>query len=238
VMGKTATNSGTILMPMMLAAIVASIGAGQLLARTGRYKAVVVFGFAMVTGGAYLLSRMGSGTSSGALVGYMIVMGLGMGIAMSTFTVIVQNQYPTRRLGEVSAGLQFFRSIGATVGLAVFGTILNSRFASSLAASLPAELKGLATDPATADQLNNPQVLLSAQAKVQLTELFGQFGSRGQSLLDSFMNVVRHSLEFAISDLFVLATIISAVGFVVVLFLKEVPLRRSHASEDGERTEV
>lgn len=238
VMGRTATNSGTILMPMMLAAIVTSIGGGQILAKTGRYKAVVVFGFAVVTTGAYLLSRMTFTTSSATLIGYMIVMGLGIGIAMSTFTVIVQNQYPTRRLGEVSAGLQFFRSIGATVGLAVFGTILNSRFASSLAASLPAELKGLATDPATADQLNNPQVLLSAQAKVQLTELFGQFGSQGQSLFDSFMNAVRHSLEFAISDLFVLATIISAVGFVVVLFLKEVPLRRSHASEDGERTEV
>ena len=238
VMGRTATNSGTILMPMMLAAIVTSIGGGQILAKTGRYKAVVVFGFAVVTTGAYLLSRMTFTTSSVTLIGYMIVMGLGIGIAMSTFTVIVQNQYPTRRLGEVSAGLQFFRSIGATVGLAVFGTILNSRFASSLAASLPAELKGLATDPATADQLNNPQVLLSAQAKVQLTELFGQFGSQGQSLFDSFMNAVRHSLEFAISDLFVLATIISAVGFVVVLFLKEVPLRRSHASEDGERTEV
>ncbi|MFH0915229.1 MAG: MDR family MFS transporter, partial [bacterium] len=187
VMGRTATNSGTILMPMMLAAIVTSIGAGQILAKTGRYKAVVVFGFAAVTAGAYLLSRMTVTTTSATLVGFMIVMGLGIGIAMSTFTVIVQNQYPTRRLGEVSAGLQFFRSIGATVGLAVFGTILNSRFASSLAASLPAELKGLATDPATADQLNNPQVLLSAQAKVQLTELFGQFGSRGQSLLDSFM---------------------------------------------------
>lgn len=238
VMGRTATNSGTILMPMMMAAIVTSIGAGQILSKTGRYKAVVVFGFAAVTAGAYLLSRMTLTSSSATLVGYMIVMGLGIGIAMSTFTVIVQNQYPTHRLGEVSAGLQFFRSIGATVGLAVFGTILNSRFASSLAASLPAELKGLATNPATADQLNNPQVLLSAQAKVHLTELFSQFGSQSQSLFDSFMNAVRHSLEFAISDLFVLATIISAVGFVVVLFLKEVPLRRSHASVEGDDTEA
>jgi EmrB/QacA subfamily drug resistance transporter len=239
VMGRTATNSGTVLMPMMLAAIVTSIGAGQILAKTGRYKAVVIFGFAMVTGGAYLLSRMGTGTSSATLVGYMIVMGLGIGIAMSTFTVIVQNQYPPHRLGEVSAGLQFFRSIGATVGLAVLGTILNTRFASSLAVSLPPELKTLAADPTTAGQLNNPQVLLSAQAKTQLAPLFDQFGSQSQSLFNAFMDAVRHSLGFAISDLFLLATVLSAVGFGVVLFLREVPLRRTHAGagEEGARPE-
>ncbi len=66
VLGKTATNSGIILMPLMLGAIVTSIGAGQILARTGRYKVVVIVGFAAVAVGAYLLSRMGVGTHSGA----------------------------------------------------------------------------------------------------------------------------------------------------------------------------
>jgi MFS family permease len=234
VMGRTATNSGTILMPMMLAAIATSIGAGQVLSRWGRYKAIVILGFADVTVGAYLLSRLTSTTSSATLVGFMFVMGLGLGIAMSTFTVIVQNQYPTHRLGEVSAGLQFFRTIGSTVGLAVLGTMLNSRFASTLTASLPAHLKTLATDPATAGQLNNPQALLSTQAQAQLGKLFGQFGDKGPSLLDAFMSAVRHSLESAIGSLFFLTMFISAVGFVVVLFLKEVPLRRSHSEVLGE----
>ncbi len=229
VMGKTATNSGIILMPMMLAAIVSSVGAGQLLARTGRYRLVVIAGFIAASVGSFLLSRMTVGTSSASLAGYMIVMGLGLGIAMSTFTVIVQNQYPTHRLGEVSAGLQFFRSIGSTVGLAVFGTILNRHFAESLTANLPAQLRALATDPATAGQLNNPQVLLSPGAKGQLLQLFGRFGDQSQNLLNSFMGVVRHSLESAISNVFFLATIISVVGFFVVLFLKEVPLRRTHS---------
>ena len=230
VLGKTATNSGTILMPMMLAAIVSSVGAGQLLARTGRYKLVVVVGFIAASIGGFLLSRMTVGTTSMQLVGYMVVMGLGLGIAMSTFTVIVQNQYPSHRLGEVSAGLQFFRSIGSTVGLAVFGTILNSRFASSLAATLPEQLKGLTADPATASQINNPQVLLSPGAKTQLLQLFAQFGDAGQKLFDSFMGVVRHSLESAIGEVFFLAFLISVVGVVVVLFLKEEPLRRSYSS--------
>jgi EmrB/QacA subfamily drug resistance transporter len=238
VMGKTATNSGTILMPMMMAAIVSSIGAGQLLARTGRYKLVVIAGFISVSVGSFLLSRMTIDTTSARLIVYMIVMGLGLGVAMSTFTVIVQNQYPTHRLGEVSAGLQFFRSIGSTVGLAVFGTILNSRFASSLTASLPDQLKGLATDPATAGQFNNPQVLLSAPAKSHLLQLFAQFGDQSQKLFDAFMGAVRHSLEFAISDVFFLAFLISIAGFVAVLFLREVPLRRTHSETLEEAAEA
>jgi EmrB/QacA subfamily drug resistance transporter len=238
VMGKTATNSGTILAPMMVGAIVSSVGAGQLLARTGRYKLVVIAGFIAVTVGGFLLSRMTLATSSTTLISYMVIMGLGLGIAMSTFTVIVQNQYPSHRLGEVSAGLQFFRSIGSTVGLAVFGTILTSRFAGSLTANLPDQLKGLATDPATAGQLNNPQVLLSPGAKGHLLQLFGQFGDQSQRLFDSFMGVVRHSLEFAISDVFFLAFLISIAGCVVVLFLKEVPLRRSHSETLEEAAEA
>ena len=79
VLGKTATNSGLVLMPLMLAAIVTSIGAGQLLARTGRYKVVVILGFVAVVAGAYLLSRMGVDTSQTTVVRNMIVMGLGSG---------------------------------------------------------------------------------------------------------------------------------------------------------------
>ena len=160
VQGKSATNSGIILMPMMLAALATSVGAGQLLSRTGRYKAVVIAGFVTVALGAFLFSRMTVTTSGTSLAFYMIVMGLGLGVAMSSFTVIVQNQYPTQRLGEVSAGLQFFRSIGGTVGMAVFGTILTNRFAAAMLHNLPAPLQQFNKGKGAA-LLDNPQVLLS-----------------------------------------------------------------------------
>ncbi|HEY5527915.1 MAG TPA: MDR family MFS transporter [Thermoleophilia bacterium] len=230
VQGRTATNSGIVLMPLMVAAIVTSIGAGQILAKTGRYKAVVIAGFAAVVAGAYLLSRMGVTTSQTVVVRNMIVMGLGLGVAMSTFTVIVQNQYPPHRLGEVSAGLQFFRSIGATIGLAVFGTILNNKFASSLSASLTPQLKALTGGP-NGLQLNNPQVLLSDQVRTQLSATFDKLGPQGQSLFTTFMDAVRHSLAAAISNLFLLATFVSVAAFVVVWFLREEPLRRTHSAE-------
>ncbi len=161
VQGHSATNSGTILMPMMLAAIVSSIGAGQLMARTGRYKVLVVCGFVAVALGAYLLSRMTMNASYRTLGLDTAVMGLGLGVAMSAFTSIVQNQYPVHRLGEVSASLQFFRIIGSTIGLAIFGTVLNNRFTSQLAVNVPAPVvKGLA-----AAKLDNVNALGSSQAQ-------------------------------------------------------------------------
>jgi EmrB/QacA subfamily drug resistance transporter len=223
VLGKTATNSGIILMPLMIGAIVTSIGAGQILSRTGRYKILVICGFAAAGIGSYLLSLMKVDTSQFTLARDMVIMGLGLGIAMSAFTVIVQNQYPTYRLGEVTAGLQFFRSIGSTIGLAVFGTILNNRFASEMTHTLPVQLKGAAA------KLDNPQVLVSAQARDQLRASFAKFGPQADQVFTAFMNAVRHSLDAAISSLFVLATIIGLVGLLTVLLLKEVPLRRTHS---------
>ena len=231
VLGKSATNSGIILMPMMLGAMVTSIGAGQVLAKTGRYKWLVVAGFACVVAGAFLLSRMGIATSNTTLACDMVVMGLGLGIAMSSFTVIVQNQYPTHRLGEVSAGLQFFRSIGGTVGMAVFGTILTNRFASAMTANLPAPLQKY-TSGRSATKLDNPQVLLSAGAREQVQAGFAKFGAQGEQLFNAFMHAVRVSLATAISNIFVLATIVGVIGLVVVLFLREDPLRRTHSLAD------
>ena len=234
VQGKSATNSGIILMPLMLGAMVMSIGAGQILARTGRYKVLVMCGFIAVSIGAWLLSRMGADTSWTVLARNMVVLGLGLGIAMSAFTVIVQNQYPSHRLGEVTAGLQFFRSIGATIGMAVFGTILNNQFAAHMKTNLPAQLsQAMARRGASID---NPQVLLSAQARAALQHAFSQFGAQGEKLFTVFMDAVRQSLASAIDGLFLLAAILGVIGLVVVLFLREDPLRKTHHidAESGE----
>jgi EmrB/QacA subfamily drug resistance transporter len=232
VQGKSATNSGIILMPLMIGAMITSIGAGQILARTGRYKLLVIAGFVTVTLGSWLLSRMGVETSSAVLTRNMVLMGLGLGIAMSSFTVIVQNQYPSHRLGEVSAGLQFFRSIGSTIGMAVFGTILTNQFAAQLRQNLPAQL-AQAMEKRGAS-IDNPQVLLSDQARAALQKGFAQFGAQGEKLFGVFMDAVRTSLSTAIDHLFLLAMIIGLVGLVVVLFLREDPLRQTHMTLEQE----
>ncbi len=229
VQGHSATNSGTILMPMMLAAVVSSIGAGQLMARTGRYKVLVVCGFVSVAVGAYLLSRMTMNASWRTLGLDTAVMGLGLGVAMSAFTSIVQNQYPIHRLGEVSAGLQFFRIIGSTIGLAIFGTVLNNRFTSQLAVNVPASV----VKQLSAAKLDNVNALGTSQAQSGILAIVAKVahavGVPVDRLAATVIHGLRLSLEQSINSLFVVSTVIGVVGLVVVAFLPEVPLRQTHS---------
>jgi EmrB/QacA subfamily drug resistance transporter len=132
VLGRTATNSGVIMTPMVLSLVVASIFIGQLVSRTGRYKFAAVFGMTAVTIGMLWLSTMGLHTTSGQFTGRMIVLGIGLGFAMPIFNLIVQNAFPHSRLGIVTASVQLFRSIGATIGVAVMGSILNNQLSHHL----------------------------------------------------------------------------------------------------------
>ena len=238
VQGHSATNSGIILMPMMFAAIVASIFSGQLMARTGRYRWLVIGGFACATAGAWLLSRMTMDSGRTTLWLDTAVMGLGLGVAMSLFTTIVQNQYPVHRLGEVSASLQFFRMIGSTVGLAVFGSVLNNRFTANVAANLPAPVvHGL-----QAARLDNANALGSTQAQkaialivAKVSQALGEPASKLGALV---VHGLRLSLEQSITTLFVVSTVVGLIGLVVVIFLPEVRIRTTHSIDeppDGAR---
>src|SRR5713101_3879518 len=160
VTGNTATNSGVVLTPMMLGFMFSSIVGGQILSRTGRYKILAIFGFSVAAVGMFLLSRMTATTSNGLISLNMIVTGLGIGVMMSLFTIVVQNAFPFRQLGAVTAGLTFFRSIGSTIGVAVMGTIMTNGFQSALQSNLPQALTR-SVPPDRLAQFQNPQLLLA-----------------------------------------------------------------------------
>lgn len=232
VLGDSATNSGLVLTPLMLGFIASSIIGGQILSRTGRYKWMIIISFVITIVGLYLLSTMGVDTTHGTLVTYMVITGLGMGVSMAAFTIVVQNAFPLSRLGEVTAGLQFFRSIGGTIGLAIFGTVLNNQFAGAMHDKLPAALKAAAA--ANPDLLSNPQVLVSARAKDALATAFDRFGAAGHTLFRQFMETVRGSMDIAISDLFIMSAMVTGLGLLVLFLLKEIPLRTTHAMPAAE----
>jgi len=230
VLGKSATNSGAVLTPMMLGFIVSSIVGGQIMSRTGRYKFLALGGFVVATVGMALLARMPADVSSSVVIRNMIILGLGIGVSMSLFTIIVQNAFPFRQLGEVTASLTFFRSIGGTIGAALFGTIMTNRFHASFNASLSPEIRQvIPADQLT--QLGNPQVLLSEQTMTSLRQLFGAAGASGNDLFNQFMLTVRDSLSTSIGDLFAVGAVMMALAVVSVLFLREIPLRSSFAED-------
>ena len=166
VIGVSATQSGSLLTPMMVIWSVGSIGAGQIVARMGRYKALVLFGLAIMTIGLLLLGRMGAGTTRLTVVGDMLLVGAGMGLTMPIFTLIVQNAAPQRQIGAATATVQFFRQIGGTVGAAVFGSIMLSRYKTHFDGAVPPGTPATALN-AFKNPLQLAQVLPQLQGSVR-----------------------------------------------------------------------
>ena len=231
VTGNSATNSGVVLTPMMLGFMFSSIVGGQILSRTGRYKILAIFGFSVAAVGMFLLSRMTATTSNGLISLNMIVTGLGIGVMMSLFTIVVQNAFPFRQLGQVTAGLTFFRSIGSTMGVAVMGTIMTNGFQSALKSNLPPVLA-----KSVPPSLQNPQVLLDPGVLSSLQHSFAARGPQGLALFHVFFEAVKVSLASAIDSIFLLGFIVMLLGLFSVLFLREIPLRKSHNAQAAPET--
>jgi EmrB/QacA subfamily drug resistance transporter len=223
VLGASATASGAILTPMMLSLVAASTIGGQLISRTGRYKWASVSGLVLMGIGMWLQTTMGITTTNPEAVRNMIVLGLGTGLAMPTFTLAVQNSVSPREIGAVTAAVQFFRSIGSTIGVAVMGTLMTTVLNQELSRDLPAEVS--AALPAGALESVNAQALASPEAAEALrAQLAGV--PDGAQLFNALMDAMRLALATAIHDVFLLAAVVAIGGVVVAMFLPEAPLRR------------
>ncbi|HET8909333.1 MAG TPA: MDR family MFS transporter [Ktedonobacterales bacterium] len=223
VVGTSATNSGVVLTPMMLTAIVASILSGLIVSRTGKYKIIAVTGAIISVGGALLLARLDIHSTSTDVIIAMLVLGLGMGSAMSLYNLIVQNALPNR-IGEASAGMTFFRQIGSTIGLATMGSVFNSAYPSAFRDALPASIRGVIPAQVLAI-FNNPQILFSQAAQTQLQQQFGKLGPQGIAIFHTLIDAVKVGIASSLHSIFLVSVIVAVLSVVSVLFLKEIPLR-------------
>lgn len=223
VVGTSATNSGVIITPLMMAAVVTSIFSGQLVARSGRYKWIALAGAGISIVGTLLLLRLGVHSTNSDVVVAMVVLGLGMGAGMSLYTLIVQNALPTK-IGQASAGITFFRQIGSTIGLAAMGAVMNATYPSAFRDALPAQVKQAL--PAQAlKNFDNPQVLLSSTAMAKLHDAFAQFGPQGTALLNAILDGMKTGITQGVHSIFLMGLGLSIASVIVLFFLKEIPLR-------------
>ncbi len=159
VRGISPTLSGLQLLPLMAGLLVVSIGSGQIISRTGKYRFWPIAGTAFTTLGLFLLSRMGVGTSTVLDSLYMLVLGMGIGGVMQVLVIIVQNAVPHEELGVATSGATFFRSIGGAFGTAIFGAIFSNVLVGNLArhlhgVSLPAGFSSADVTPAVLSHLS------------------------------------------------------------------------------------
>lgn len=235
VVGSSATNSGLILTPLMLTSIVGSIVSGQLVSRLGKYKWLAILGMLISVGGTLLLARLSVTSGNSDVLIAMLVLGLGMGFGMSLYTLIVQNALPGK-IGQSTAALTFFRSIGGTIALAAMGSIMNTAYLPAFQSALPASIKQAAvTSPKVAQFLgifNNPQILLQPGVEAQLRAGAAQQGPSGLAVFNQVIESVKVGLTAGIHNVFLMSVVIMIVGAIAVLFLKEIPLRGGRAKQD------
>ena len=199
VRGVSATVSGLRTLPLVIGLLVTSISAGTIVGRTGRYKIFPVVGFAVMTVGLYLLSRLSPDTSFWVTSGSMLVLGAGIGLSMQVLTIIVQNTARYEDLGVATSAVTFFRTLGSSFGTAVFGAIYSNGLVTRLAAAL-------ARSPGV-----NPKAITTPETLHRYPA-----------------SAIRYIVE-AYSDtlhvVFLWGVPVAGLAFVVSLFLKEVPLR-------------
>lgn len=230
VVGTSTANSGYILMPLTLTSVVGSVISGQLVSRLGRYKLLAIIGLAITLLGALLLLRVNVHSTNIDIIVSMIIMGLGMGTGMSLYSLIVQNALPSK-IGQATAGLTFFRSIGSTLALAATGSIVNEVFSSTFQSGLPVAVKQ-AVPTNVLRAFSNPQTLLSPDTLAQVQAALARQGAQGQAIFRQLVETAKEALTQGIHDVFLMSVILLAIGLVVVLFLEEIELRGSTVSSE------
>lgn len=135
VTGVGATSAYLLMIPMMGALLIASIGSGQIVSRTGKYKIIPIIGSLVTALGLFLLSTLTASTAIWIMCAFLAVMGLGLGMSMQILVLVVQNSFPGAIVGTATSSNNFFRQIGSSLGAAIVGSLFVSRLTDILASS-------------------------------------------------------------------------------------------------------
>lgn len=198
VQGASATNSGLLLMPMMLGMLVVSLAVGQVITRTGRYRVFPILGTGVMAGGALLLSTLGVDTTRFTSSVYMVVLGAGMGFLMQVTMLVAQNSVELKDMGVASSTATLFRTIGGSFGVALFGALFTNRVTSTM------KEQGAAGGGPRSAQLT-PAVLRTLPAR--------------------FQDAYHHAVSNGIHSIFMWGAVVSVLGIAAAVLVKEVPLR-------------
>lgn len=244
VKGATPTESGLLLIPMMIGIMGGSVLSGQLTMRTGHYKIFPVIGTALLTLSFFLMLTVDVDTSYALLDLYFIMIGLGLGLCMQTLLIAVQNTVPAKDMGVATSSATFFRQMGGTLGVAVFLSLLFN----SLPDKISAAFQSAAGNPAfvsaiqtAAQDPNSPSHGVAlALAQAQTNPAAASSISDSLNSDSSFLNTLDPAIARPFQEgyvgstqlVYIIGGIIMALAFVLVLSMKELPLRTQSALEE------
>jgi EmrB/QacA subfamily drug resistance transporter len=213
VQGASATNSGLLLLPVLLPMMVVSVITGRATTRTGKYRAYPLLGGALIPAGLFLLAQLDVGTSRTTSALYMVVLGAGMGFLMQLTMLIAQNSVELKDMGVASSTTTLFRTIGGSFGVALMGTLFADRVHDSMAERAGAAGGGGGAGGGGAGGLSGD----GAPAQLDAASL------------ERLPAAVREAYEYAVADgthvVFTVAAVAALLSFVATWFVKEVPLK-------------
>ena len=201
--GVSPTISGVYLLPMVLGLLLTSIGSGQVIARTGRYKVFPIVGTAILAVALYLLSTMDETTATWLLNVYFFILGFSLGLIIQVLVIAVQNTVSYTDLGAATSGVTFFRTIGGSFGVSVFGAIFANQLARQLSGALAG--KTLPKGFSVASVQSNSSTLKALPLELR--------------------EAILHAYSLALQPVFLTAVPVAGVAFILAWFLREVPLR-------------
>jgi EmrB/QacA subfamily drug resistance transporter len=222
-LGVPATASGAAILPLMFGLILTSTAAGRMVSKTGHYKPFMVGGTVAILIGFVLLATMGAHASGVQVAWRLFVVGLGLGPSQSLFSMVAQNSAPPGQLGVVTSASQFFRQIGSTVGVAVFGALLTTLLSAQMAHH---------------GQVGAHTGLAQLQALALGGSGAGSIGA-GSTHVDP---VVKAAFSVAMSGMFAVALASVLLGLLAILAIPNIPLSKVHlhvepVAEPGEGTD-
>ena len=248
VFGASPTESGLMLLPMVGGLMVSSIVSGQIISRTGKYKIFMQVGFVVAALGMLAFSTMtvDSGYVYEAII--MVFMGLGMGVAMPTLNLAVQNEFEQHDLGIATSSSQLFRSLGSTIGTAAFGALLtagiitglgdiqSTPYVQTISKSSEITKIGNLDDANTILSLNMPDqkklVLVEGEKQIDAAGLPASAAKDAKSMLKTnqqeFSGKVTHAFSDSLQVLFLVASVLTGVATVLVFTLKERVLKSAN----------
>jgi EmrB/QacA subfamily drug resistance transporter len=215
VRGDSATKSGLMLLPLVVGLMAASLTSGRLISKFGKYRMFPIFGTGVITFAFWLFSHIAVDTSRIALGIWMLILGVGIGSVMPVLTLAVQNAIERKNLGTATSSVVFFRSIGSSLGAAIFGAILASRLTHHIIDAIPGS-----TGASAAAGLKGSAAGL-------------------KNLPPDVLHPVLNAFALSFHDVFLFGLPFAALAFLTSFFLKESPLKASTREEaQGEGLEI
>jgi EmrB/QacA subfamily drug resistance transporter len=240
ILGVSATQSGTIMTPMMISMIITSIIGGQVVYKVG-IKPQIMTGMLIMASGLFLLTTVNMGTSKLVATSCMAVIGLGLGLVMPTITLALQETFSKQELSVVTSSNQFFRSIGGTFGITILGAVMNSKSGTLLTDNLVPFLNSLPAQAGPLVSKLKDMIATNPQGLYQMLFNHETMNKMPSFLTDKMVPILKTSLMDSLHSVFFVGLGFAVIGAVCTLFIKQIKLsgkKTARKQDEGEKENI